>query len=181
MRAAIKRSGLDPHDEGYGTETLAEFRLGASAIRDATTAWLVADGKLELAAATWTSPLVQQEPPMSDVHAAIWLRTLVTYPLRASPPHIVVEAADSQESLIGHQWESWPLYNLCILELFNHIVEHATFKQCPVCGRSFVRHRGRAGSAGQRRLAGVTFCSVGCNRINQQREYRRRQRTKEKT
>jgi hypothetical protein len=68
-----------------------------------------------------------------------------------------------------------PLYAVCCLELFNHIVEHAQVKICANerCGRPFARQRGRA-EHGQYRLRGVKFCSTYCARAQAQRAYRRR-------
>jgi hypothetical protein len=68
-----------------------------------------------------------------------------------------------------------PLYAVCCLELFNHLMEHAQVRRCANerCGRPFARQRGRA-EHGQYRLRGVKYCSTYCARAQAQRAYRRR-------
>jgi hypothetical protein len=67
------------------------------------------------------------------------------------------------------------LYQLCCLELFNHIAEHVPYRRCAneTCQRLFVRQRGRS-THGQFRMTGVKYCSAECARRQAQRAYRRR-------
>jgi hypothetical protein len=71
----------------------------------------------------------------------------------------------------------FPLWSVCCLELFNHIVEGALIKDCANerCRRPFVRQIGRS-AHGQRRRTGVRFCSDSCARAQAQRQYARRRR-----
>jgi hypothetical protein len=81
------------------------------------------------------------------------------------------------DELVANELLETPLYAICCLELFNHIVEGAEVKMCASdrCGRPFARQRGRA-ERGQYRLRGVKFCSTYCARAQAQRAYRRRLR-----
>lgn len=71
------------------------------------------------------------------------------------------------------------LYQLCALELYNHIVENADYQICrnETCGRLFVRQLGRA-EHGQSRRQRVMYCSTACTNAQMQRNHRRRQRAK---
>jgi hypothetical protein len=73
--------------------------------------------------------------------------------------------------------ERAPLYAICALELFNHIVDNARYHTCANdrCRRTFVYQHGRS-EKGQRRSHGVLYCTPDCARATAQREYRRRQR-----
>ncbi len=174
---------LGAHERGdYRVETLAGFRLGAKTIRDTRTAYLVANGNLELADAEWLSPMTLLAPPKSEPAAALLLPSYLEYPLTLFPPHIEVRAVDARGEVFRPTLEFaktlLPLYAVCMLELFNHIVEDARYRTCPICSRPFVRHQGVAKVGQHRRRSGVKFCSVECNRISAQREYRRRAREK---
>jgi hypothetical protein len=67
------------------------------------------------------------------------------------------------------------LYALLCLQLWNHVVEDATYRRCQneTCGRLFVRQRGRA-KHHQYRTEGVLYCSRECARAQAQRGLRRR-------
>lgn len=69
------------------------------------------------------------------------------------------------------------IYSVSFLQLYNHMVEHATLRRCAnePCGQYFVRQRGRA-QYGQFRTTGVKYCSRVCARSQAQRQLRRRRR-----
>ena len=82
-------------------------------------------------------------------------------------------------SVFGHEEKHLPgyhtIYSTSFLQLYNHMVEQAPFKNCAneTCGRAFVRQRGRS-QYDQNRLGGVKYCSRNCARAQAQRELRRR-------
>ena len=96
-------------------------------------------------------------------------------------PHILVARAD-EEIDTSHIPEMLSLYGVCCLQLYNHIVEEAPYKECAneTCRRLFVRQRGRA-EHGQYRTIGVKYCSRDCARAQAQREHRRRKRNAQTT
>jgi hypothetical protein len=79
--------------------------------------------------------------------------------------------ADPDIPLFNDHWA----FEIACLELFNHMVENATYRACAneTCGRFFVRQRGRS-AHGQHRTTGVKYCSAECARAQAQRAYRRR-------
>jgi hypothetical protein len=66
------------------------------------------------------------------------------------------------------------------LQLYNHLVEKAEFRQCAnePCGKTFVRQRGRA-EFGQHRTSGILYCSRDCARAQAQRQLRRRRKAEQ--
>jgi hypothetical protein len=72
-----------------------------------------------------------------------------------------------------------PLYAICALELFNHVIVNAEYRICANenCRRTFVHQQGRS-EKGQQRSRGVKFCTAACARATAQRDYRRRRRSK---
>lgn len=70
-----------------------------------------------------------------------------------------------------------PLYAICALELFNHIIDNTEYHTCANerCRRTFVHQQGGS-KKGQRRSRGVIYCTPECARATAQREYRRRRR-----
>jgi hypothetical protein len=130
----------------------------------------------------------------------IFLRQVLTDGLRPFQPRLIyadgvavdepTEASDAAEDeasddlveepltldeVVANELREAPLYAVCCLELFNHLVEHAQVRRCANerCGRPFARQRGRA-EHGQYRLRGVKYCSTYCARAQAQRAYRRR-------
>ena len=87
----------------------------------------------------------------------------------------LVEEPLALDEVVANELLEAPLYAVCCLELFNHLVEHAQVRRCANerCGRPFARQRGRA-EHGQYRLRGVKYCSTYCARAQAQRAYRRR-------
>ncbi|MFB7827385.1 hypothetical protein [Streptomyces hydrogenans] len=70
------------------------------------------------------------------------------------------------------------IYSTAFLQLYNHIAEEATIRNCAneTCRRNFVRQRGRA-EYGQNRTSGIKYCTRECARAQAQREHRRRRKT----
>lgn len=69
------------------------------------------------------------------------------------------------------------IYSVAFLQLYNHMAEGATVRQCAneTCQRPFVRQRGRA-EYGQHRTSGIKYCTRECARAQAQRELRRRRK-----
>ncbi|MFB8267497.1 hypothetical protein ACFC96_12900 [Streptomyces sp. NPDC055955] len=69
------------------------------------------------------------------------------------------------------------IYTVAYLQLYNHIAEKATIRECAddTCRRSFVRQRGRT-EYGQNRTSGIKYCTRECARAQAQRELRRRRK-----
>ncbi|WP_328723525.1 hypothetical protein OHT52_31160 [Streptomyces sp. NBC_00247] len=69
------------------------------------------------------------------------------------------------------------IYSVAFLQLYNHMAEGATVRECAneTCRRPFVRQRGRA-EYGQYRTSGIKYCTRECARAQAQRELRRRRK-----
>ncbi|MGW8687090.1 hypothetical protein ACWGNN_39870 [Streptomyces sp. NPDC055817] len=79
---------------------------------------------------------------------------------------------------VGNLTDRHPtIYCVAYLQLYNHIAEKATIRECAneTCRRSFVRQRGRA-EHGQNRTSGIKYCTRECARAQAQRELRRRRK-----
>jgi hypothetical protein len=179
---------LDSRGDGPSAtlvETLEEFRFGARVLRDLVTATRISNHDQPLETIRWESV---PEQAMSDYRAnladygvtldpqgeatELFLRSLLTDGLRPFQPRVIYAEQEPVDELTDA-----PLYAICCLELFNHLIENAHVKVCANenCRRRFVRQRGRA-EQGQHRIRGVKFCSNHCARAQAQREYRRRRR-----
>jgi hypothetical protein len=158
-------------------ETLDEFRWGALCMRDLVSAWRIVRGEIDADTHRWEAPVweIAESPedllPWEPKTGAVGILTIgLTLDLAGFAP------------TVQHDWEAalpifddhWA-YEICCLELFNHIVEEASYKHCAneTCRRLFVRQRGRA-VHGQHRTRGVKYCSRECARAQAQRQYRRR-------
>lgn len=171
-------------------ETLTEFRFIARCLRDVTTAWRVFHESLNPASVEWVS-FPDDHPIETLGHASRLLTSVLPKLLSGLAPRIGV----SEEPQALGRFEVWApphastvtpahapppvrLYQVCALELYNHICEQATYRICAneTCRRKFVRQEGRA-EHGQHRTKGVKYCSMECARAQAQRAHRRRQRT----
>jgi hypothetical protein len=171
---AIAGSGLDV--ENTRAETLAEFRLGQAAIRDATQAWLVVDGQLDLKDASWSLRWIAKRPPRDRYDAAHQLGLIA--PALSLFPRFHFEG-DEDTDIARYAMHrlpvaGQPLYHICCAQLANHIAERARYRTCENCGRWYVRHQGRAEHGQHRRRGGVRFCSQACSSAAASRDYRRR-------
>lgn len=99
------------------------------------------------------------------------------YGLNYFNPHFSVEHADERSEPRIIPPDQPRLYAICCLQLFNHMVEGATYRRCQNdrCGRLFVRQAGGRAKAGQHRTKGVKFHHEKCAKsAGERRRYRDR-------
>jgi hypothetical protein len=176
--------GADPDEVAPYLETLEEFRFAARCLRDITAAWqLLRSGRdaseLEMSSISIRSNFRSIEDPtfllgavltrfLAAFHPQLTWRPLGQISWRATQvPAVRVESKRAPGRA--------PLFAVCALELYNHIVTNVDYHVCgnENCQRQFVHQQGRAETA-QRRSHGVLYCSPECARAKAQREYRRR-------
>ena len=164
-------------------ETLVEWQWAIRYVRDLITAWRVLHEEITVARNEWQAPLWDYvpEPPYSPPWTPEGPGVLLEIGLLAG-----LHPFTPQVRKFWSGGEPYPLFkdeavawNVCCLELFNHIVEEADYKTCARddCGRLYVRQEGRA-KYGQHRTTGTKYCSRRCAGLVTTRNQRRRQRTK---
>jgi hypothetical protein len=158
------------------TESVLEFQWKAGCLHDLVAAWrFVHEGKApeQLSSWVWGGPQGGYSDPSTREGAAHLLARGLDVGLAAFHPHVSVR----DDPIPYHG--SVGFYQICCLELFNHIAEAAVYRTCAnePCGRLFVRQTGRA-QHGQHRTHGVKYCSTECARAQAQRQYRRRKARK---
>lgn len=178
LRDSVATASEQVGSDAYVVETVVEFRLGASLIRDVLRAWR---WQREGNAPTepWEflpkiySPETREE---AAERADDWTHGLLS---AFYPQFIRVEISSGGKTRRSDPYfTDVPLLSLMALELYNHACENAVYKVCQneTCGRLFVRQEGRA-LHGQHRRTGVKYCTSECARAQAQRAYRRRKRT----
>jgi hypothetical protein len=158
-------------------ETLDEFRWGALCMRDLVSAWQIVRNQIDADTHRWEAPVweiaesPEDELPWESETGAV---TVLTSGLSLDLECFAPTVRGGWEEVIPIFDDHWA-YEICCLELFNHIVEEASYKHCAneTCRRLFVRQQGRA-IHGQHRTRGVKYCSLECARAQAQRQYRRR-------
>jgi hypothetical protein len=166
-------------------ETIEEFRWGARAIRDLHQAWLSLSTGADPREQRWANP--RMPTPADELAAADYaVRRFFDGTMRDalegfSPRLWLVDDAPGRPRSVGRspQPDDVTLFEVLVLELFRHIAEGATYKQCAneTCGRTFVRQDGGA-IHGQSRTTGVKYCSRTCANTVNQRLHRRRREAK---
>jgi hypothetical protein len=186
LRARYRALDVDRYDPGPGIETLIEFEHGATLIKDMLNAWRWVSSE-NRRPEPWRSLLWQHADlarPASRLEALEFLRAHLNeglaeayhdFGLSYFNPHLDLPPdASGRKSIPPDQPR---LYALCCLQLFNHMVEGATYRRCQNdrCGRLFVRQFGRA-EQGQHRTKGkLMFHTRKCaNAAGERQRYRDR-------
>ena len=189
--AELRRRAIDEApDEGTAQERpsmylhLEEFRLHVRLLRDLTRIWQAHQAGEGYAAVTeqWESQAFGITELL--LVSALNLETMLVWFLASHLNqglrdfHIALDVGSTDDAL-PYRFRGGALqpslYAVLCLQLWNHIVEGATYRRCQNerCGRLFVRQRGRA-KRHQHRTEGVKYCSKDCARSQAQRELRRR-------
>jgi hypothetical protein len=186
----------DAHRWAY-TETLDEFRFVARCLRDMTSAWrMFRDGRAA-SDVEWVSPHpAELEFFAGDGFPVFLLDGLLpdyflrpftphvtfrwTPPLPAGPVYADLPARHGPLNIEPTRSAGGPLYSICALELFNHMVENAEYLICAnenCKQKNFVHQQGR--KKNWHRSNGVLYCTTACAHATAQREYRRRRVARE--
>jgi hypothetical protein len=170
-------------------ETVNEFRFAARCIRDVDAAWqaLQVGGEADVELS-----FVLDAPDIRTPYGLTeFVASTLSCLLRPLSPQLGLsirsgvnprQTGREARSGVEPQREpvDVPLYTVCALELFDHMVMRAEYHICANerCGKRFVHQQGRA-KKGQHRSRSVKYCSPSCARAAAQREYRRRRQQTE--
>jgi len=180
-------SGAAATDSVPRREGIEDFRFAARCIRDLTRSWAI---HTDTARTFFDWEALPPNESWLDQHIATGARrrdrpdprrealSVIDrlLPAGLAPFRPQIHAEPSRHYMDGRwPFANVPLYFVCCLELYNHIVEHATYRECGNCGRLFVRQAGRA-QARQHRRRGVRYCSSRCARVAASRRHRQRNR-----
>ena len=153
--------GGDPDEE-----TVAEFVLGATIVRDAVAAWRLLTDEPDGDQADWRLNRLTDVPGAERRTAsAEYLNDVIASGLSSITPVLSLSnAAEERDAVLELN-----LHALCCLELFNHVAAANDFPRCAneSCARLFVRDE-------RARKRGMRYCSRTCARAQAQREFRRR-------
>ncbi|WP_436987720.1 hypothetical protein [Streptomyces sp. enrichment culture] len=178
---------LTPPRRGCGGVHRDQVRLHLEIAQDAITTWVACQspgGLEELVEPEITDKVLEEwrarnthaEPPWP--HSLDHLREMLIQ-FRIERLSDAVNGALSKFSIgVGDLAARRPtVYSVAFLQLYNHLSEDATIRECAneTCRRTFVRQRGRA-AYGQNRTSGIKYCTRECARAQAQREHRRRRK-----
>jgi hypothetical protein len=180
------------------TETLDEFRFAARCLRDLTAAWRMFKEGTSASDIQWESPqhsaelefLKEDGFPLFLLSEMLprWFLSAFTPRLTFHwtpplPPGPAYSHLPLRQGGIKVDPERRPaageLYNICALELYNHIVENANYL---ICGnencqqKNFVHQQGR--KKNWHRSSGVLYCSPSCAHAVAQRKYMRERKSR---
>ena len=168
--AAILRFVNDVGTAGFGgdpdEETVAEFVLGATIVRDAVAAWRLLTDEPDGDQADWRLNRLTDVPGEERRAAsADYLNDVIASGLASITPVLSVSSGPEERDAVLEL----NLHALCCLELFNHVAAANDFPRCAneSCARLFVRDE-------RARRRGMRYCSRTCARAQAQREFRRR-------
>jgi hypothetical protein len=149
-----------------GEETIAEFVLGATIIRDAVAAWRLLTDEPDGDQADWRlNRLTDVTGEERRAASADYLNDVIASGLSSITPVLCLTSGSEERDAVLEL----NLHALCCLELFNHVAAANDFPRCAneSCARLFVRDE-------RARRRGMRYCSRTCARAQAQREFRRR-------
>ena len=153
--------GGDPDEE-----TVAEFVLGATIVRDAVAAWRLLTDEPDGDEADWHLNRLTDVPgDERRAASADYLNDVIASGLSSITPVLSLTSGPEERDAVLEL----NLHALCCLELFNHVAAGNDFPRCAneSCARLFVRDE-------RARRRGMRYCSRTCARAQAQREFRRR-------
>lgn len=122
--------------------------------------------------------------PNDDDVAWSWFQGFLDKGLRSFHARVDIEwlaVSDEVGRDIVTGLEEVGLFSVLCVQVLNMLTEELPARRCAndACGMWFVRQTGRA-EHGQYRTEGVIYCSKSCAKAQSQREWRRRERDKQK-